>query len=130
MQGVAELPEGSTFERFRFIATAYVKYALQHPARIALMFGEDVSDRCNHDTLPSAAIMLELVIQLIVQGQQSGHIASGEPMVKAVAAWSMVHGLSMLLVNGRLKETGLDQLPPETLTASLTEVFLKGAANT
>ncbi len=42
------------------------------------------------------------MLRVIEQGQRTGAVVSGEPRELAVAAWSLVHGLASLLLDGPL----------------------------
>jgi hypothetical protein len=55
-------------------------------------------------------------------------VRSGDPVVLAVAAWSMVHGLAALLVDGRLKEHVRSPAEAERLADRVTEVLRTGLA--
>ena len=52
----------------------------------------------------AGARTFDLLVQAIADCQAAGQVRSGDPVVLAVAAWSIVHGLAALLVDGRLKE--------------------------
>jgi AcrR family transcriptional regulator len=110
-------------DQFRELAGAYVRFALAHPAQMALMFSPDAGQT----PTPSGKAMFELVVGAMQAGQLSGEIASGDPMHQAVAAWALVHGFCVLIVNGRLAEKGLDR-DPEKLVEEMVEILLKGLA--
>ncbi|MEP5566815.1 MAG: TetR/AcrR family transcriptional regulator [Halioglobus sp.] len=94
------------------LAQGYVNFAVQNPALFQLMFGPTVSDLLSSASLVTAGtrayqLMESAVVQRIsTAGNQSDtHIA-------AAAAWSMVHGISTLLLDGRL-QAGRAGLPEQ-----------------
>ena len=94
------------------LAQGYVNFAVQNPALFQLMFGPKVSDLLSSASLVTAGtrayqLMESAVVQRIgATGSESNtHIA-------AAAAWSMVHGVSTLLLDGRL-QAGRQGLPEQ-----------------
>ena len=45
--------------------------------------------------------MHDFLVQCIEDGQREGFFVEGDPLELAFAAWSLVHGLAVLLVDGR-----------------------------
>lgn len=89
--------------RFRALGLAYIRFAVVHPARFRLMFGRDLGRMARYLPLKQAADgALALLVAEIEAGQQIGLLRAGDPRDLAMAAWSMVHGLSALLVDGQL----------------------------
>lgn len=81
---------------------AYVNYARQQPALFRLMFGRFAAS--NPDAEMQAAA------QLAYQGLRFGVAAvlrlpvdSAEVLAAAMHAWSLVHGLSQLIIDGQLQ---------------------------
>lgn len=88
---------------FRAIGMTYIRFAVEQPARFRLMFGREVANRGSHLPLDQAANeTFGMLVAAIEKGQQSGLIRGGDPRELSMAAWSMVHGLSALLVDGQL----------------------------
>lgn len=102
--GEATEKAGDDFaSRFRAIGITYIRFAVEQPARFRLMFGRQVADRGAHLPLRQAADeTFAILVAGIEAGQQSGFIRGGDPRELSMAAWSMVHGLSALLVDGQL----------------------------
>jgi hypothetical protein len=76
----------------------------------------------------AGARTFDLLVQAIADCQAAGQVRSGDPVVLAVAAWSIVHGLSALLVDGRLKEHVRTPVEAERLAERVTEVLRTGLA--
>jgi AcrR family transcriptional regulator len=105
MQRGAGLPRGDPAGRLRALGRAYVEFATRHPAHFRVMFGRVSIDRAAHPGLREAATeAYGLLIGAIRDCQAVGVIRVGDPEELALCAWSAVHGLSMLAVDGQLGE--------------------------
>ena len=106
-----------------------MQFALAHPSYLRVMFGSEVPDKAAHPALKEAgARTFDLLVQAIADCQAAGQVRSGDPVVLAVAAWSIVHGLAALLVDGRLKEHVRSPAEAERLAERVTEVLRTGLA--
>jgi AcrR family transcriptional regulator len=109
---------GDRVTGFRAHGLAYIRYAVEHPARFRLMFGRESSLHAGPASLRQAANeTFALLVAGIAGGQKLGVIRAGDPTELALASWSMVHGLSALLVDGQLPvgEESLDAFASRVL---------------
>jgi AcrR family transcriptional regulator len=97
---------------FAAMGCAYVRFALARPGRFRLMFGSGIGERARHPELCEAGEMASK--RLLAAVKASGR-AGADPQTTAIRAWSMVHGLSHLLLDGMLP--GVD---PETIARAIT----------
>ena len=90
--------------RLRAVGIGYVTFATSHPSHFRVMFGRDLADRSAFPTLRQVASdTLGMVVDAIADCQRAGLVRSEEPAADlALTAWSSVHGLSALLVEGVL----------------------------
>lgn len=103
--------------RLRAIGIAYVQFARAHPNLFLLMFRGKRLDR-NRASLRSASEAAFAVVRNAVGNQRDGAgpkpgVASTKTdgLADAVAAWSLVHGFAMLMIDGRLpSDMPTDQL--------------------
>lgn len=89
---------------------AYVRFAVMRPGRFRLMFGTAVAERDRHPDLKAAIERASVGFR--------GAVGSSEPPDKVFAmlrAWSMIHGLAQLVIDGMLP--GYD---PELLARAVT----------
>jgi AcrR family transcriptional regulator len=116
-------------ERLRALGIGYVRFARVHPSFFRVMFGSEVPDKAAHPSLKEAGDRtFELLVQAIAECQTAGQVRPGDPVELAVAAWSIVHGLAALLVDGRLKEHVHSAKEAERLAQRVTDLFMLGLA--
>ena len=94
-EGFERLAERLVANQGREMGAAYVRFALEHPQRFRLMFG-GLLELQKHPELAraSAGAYSALVEAMRTQKEIS------DPETAGAAAWSLVHGLSHLLLDG------------------------------
>jgi AcrR family transcriptional regulator len=82
---------------------AYVRFALHQPQHFQVMFGRGTPPQTSQpELLVAGQHAFGSLLRVIETGQRIGRLVSGEPRELAVAAWSQVHGLATLLLDGQL----------------------------
>jgi len=91
-------------ERLNAIGEAYVTFAAHHPAHFKIMFRSELVATEQHEHLHAQADAAFEFVTSVVRAavESSGAIAVDDPMPYVIAAWSMVHGASTLLLEGKL----------------------------
>jgi AcrR family transcriptional regulator len=93
--------------RFLDAALAYVRFAIEHPGHYRVMFDKSLVDPSNRD-LADAQAAAGAELSRGVASLPDQH-AKADPAGAELAAWSLVHGFSMLwlndAVNARIKAT-------------------------
>jgi AcrR family transcriptional regulator len=90
-------------DRLRAAVVAYVLFATKHPAAFRVMYApyaaveESAPDLVQIRTEGHAEMM-----RLICLAQESGRVRAGAPMKIALALWSTMHGLAVLVIEGQL----------------------------
>lgn len=116
-------------ERFRALGVGYVRFAVAHPSYLRVMFGSEVPDKSVHPGLEeSATRTFALLVQAITECQEAEEVQGGDAQTLAVAAWSIVHGLASLLVDGKLKNYAGSPAAAEQLAQTVTGIFMQGMA--
>ncbi|MGH3559542.1 MAG: TetR/AcrR family transcriptional regulator [Mycobacterium sp.] len=106
-QGFELLAAALTDARPRFLdaALAYVRFAIEHPGHYRVMFDKSLLDAANPG-LAAAEAAAAAELSRGVASLQDQH-AKADPAAAELAAWSLVHGFSMLwlndAVNARIK---------------------------
>lgn len=113
--------------KFRARGIAYVDFALSNPALFRVMFGAEASAKSEYPGLAKAfQEAFEMMLEVIEEAQAAGAIWLGPKENFAVAAWSVVHGLSTLLMNGQMENTALHGKSTRELAEIVTGVLFLG----
>ena len=109
MSAAVTQAENEARDRFAAMGVAYVLFAVARPGRFRLMFGPAIIDRRQYPGLKTIA---DAAFARLQQAASDGDAApSGRVLtddtgravnVAAIAAWSLVHGLSQLIIDGAL----------------------------
>ncbi|MGV9801224.1 TetR/AcrR family transcriptional regulator [Mycobacterium sp. NPDC003449] len=105
-EGFRLLTEALTGARPQFVdaAKAYVTFALEHPGHYAVMFDKSLYD----DTDPEVAAASSAAYAELNRGVGTlvDVKAKNDPEGAALAAWSLVHGFSLLWLNRAVDTAG------------------------
>lgn len=117
---VREALAGKTLpsEKLKAIGVAYVLYAVAHPAEFRLMFRPEkgaVLAMPNARDAPVYGVLLQVIDELHAQGTGTDRDSD------AIAAWSVVHGLAALLIDGPLQALGSDSASVRKVAEAVTE---------
>ena len=91
-------------EGFEAMGRAYVRFAAEHRSHYRVMFGGFI-ESCAKDAafIEEARSAFQVLVDALVEQQQRGLIRKDDPMLQARWIWSMVHGISMLVIDGQLR---------------------------
>jgi hypothetical protein len=106
---------------------AYVAYAQAHPGMYGIMFRTerlDYSRPSLNEAAEASFAGLANAVGTMRQEQISGDALTLSQAAAIARAWSMVHGFTMLLLDGRLEDI-LERLPAGTTAEQLLEAILK-----
>jgi AcrR family transcriptional regulator len=103
--------------KFIDAARAYVRFALDHPGHYEVMFDKSLYDDGDPE-LVAAAMAAGAELNRGVGTLADGH-AREDPEGAALAAWSLVHGFSLLWLNKAVDTTGDPVATVERLAAIL-----------
>ena len=93
----------SSVERIRRMGEEYVRFALENPAHYRLMYGSEALARRDVPELREAGnTLFEQLVDVIQAYQDSGKIKRQDLRAQAYVAWSAVHGLASLLIDGQI----------------------------
>jgi len=104
VQGFRRLGDALTGASGRAMGEAYVRFALEHPQRFSLMFGGHLSLARHRELAEAAAAPYQALVDAF----------RNEPSIRdaekaAAAAWSLVHGLAHLLLDGHFMRQAADR---------------------
>jgi AcrR family transcriptional regulator len=107
--------------RFLDAALAYVRFALQHPGHYRVMFDKSLVDPSNRE-LAAAQAAAAIELSRGVASLPDQH-AKADPAGAELAAWSLVHGFSMLWLNDALNARLMAIDPMATAERIATMLF-------
>lgn len=107
-------------ERIMAIGHMYLTFALSQPAVFRLMLGPELAKPEQAELKAAADRVFALVrAEVLAMGVPEPGIA------EALGLWSLVHGLSTLLLDNRIEEHG-GQIDPYAVLTNAAETFLAG----
>lgn len=112
--------------RAAFAATgrAYVQFAVDHRALFELMFRPEHLNREAPELAAAMDRSYQQLLQGVINAQRAGYAPGASPQDLALAAWTSVHGLATLWLDGNLQAhttAGLDELYTSLLAAGAAE---------
>lgn len=137
---------GGAAERLRASGAAYVRFALENPERFRLMFRPELktghrpgparlSGRADGEKGPGDAspsgraegTAYEVLVDGIVECQREGSVMPGDSAsLAALTAWSTVHGLAVLILDGPEGEIAGSAEEAERAAIVVTETLGRG----
>jgi AcrR family transcriptional regulator len=101
--------KGGGHEGLAAMGVAYVHFAITNPSHYRVMFGGFVPHPLPSPGLAKeAAGAFQVLVDAIVSLQQAGEVRPDDPLQLARFIWSMMHGIAMLTIDGRLRHQGSD----------------------
>jgi AcrR family transcriptional regulator len=120
---------GPPLERFGQLGHAYVRHAIAHAPMYRLMFSAETAARDQHPELRDAAARTFAVLaEAVRECQAAGLVRDGAPIDHALAAWSTIHGLASLWLEGQLWTPGLRGRSARDLTTVVLDGSYRGLA--
>jgi AcrR family transcriptional regulator len=110
---------------------AYVGFARSHPGHFRVMFGpEAVANQDFPSLLEASTVTYQSLRATVVQCQAAGLMKSDSPDVIALVAWSAVHGLAALFLDGQLPgPVQVEPFDPTEMTKTVCQQALRGFIN-
>jgi AcrR family transcriptional regulator len=100
---VAEVPADDALARLMAGGRAYLRFAREHRGHFAVMWQEDLQDRSDPALLGASARTFGLLVELAAQ-VSGGVLAGRDPVLVALLAWSLAHGVADLSSGGALDD--------------------------
>jgi AcrR family transcriptional regulator len=93
------------------LGVGYVAFGIEHPAYLQLIFGGVMAKRDVPQSLREASRDSYNVLRRVVAaGIASGELRKADVDDVALACWSLVHGLTMLIIHGSVVKTKTTEL--------------------
>nr|WP_216618587.1 TetR/AcrR family transcriptional regulator [Corallococcus carmarthensis] len=120
-------PETGPLERLYAAGVAYVMFAVRHPPHFRVMFGPHFTRPISAPPEPEGEEgAFSLLVNTIKAGQAAGLLRAGESQPLTLTAWSLVHGLASLIVDGQLGEALQGAADAEALARVQTRLLVEG----
>jgi AcrR family transcriptional regulator len=127
-QEMASCAGGDLMLRLRAASVGYVLFAIENPASFRLVFGGTLEKGEVPPSLNQAGTEAYHTLRdLIVEGVSAGRLRAGDPDTLSLCAWSLVHGLANLVIDGMV-EPGLaaDEERVRAITTAVTDRLGQG----
>lgn len=112
-------------ERFSALGRGYLHFARRHPGHFRVMFAAKEGRRSEAVKNAEAAVFA-LAVNEIAACQRVGLARSGDPQSLALVAWSGVHGLAQLWLDGLVDWLGLGEANAEAFVSRYTAEIFRG----
>jgi AcrR family transcriptional regulator len=110
------------------VAWAYVQFAMDDRDRFKVMFSGILEKEREYPEFVAEAQRNFQLVKMIVEANQAAGVLRGGPSdLVALSAWGIVHGFVMLLLEGQISHTVLEQMSlRELVEFQLGQIMLKG----
>jgi AcrR family transcriptional regulator len=105
----------TTVERLAAAGEVYVRFAIEHPAHIAIMFDRDNTRAEDPELYRVSKVGFEYLVTHIQIGQDRGELPQLEPIETAKCLWATLHGLAVLTIE---RQFVLPDVPATAATES------------
>ncbi len=119
---------GSHLDRIRAQGAAYVRFAFDEPDRFKLMWRPELRDPEDLEVDEVGRRSYRVLVEEVERGQRAGEVREGNAGELSLAAWSAVHGLSMILVDGPLRGQVTTWAMVEPLLDPVLDTVTRGLA--
>jgi AcrR family transcriptional regulator len=114
--------------RLHAMGEAYVHFAVAHPSHFQIMFVRAV-DIPRFPSLHAAADRaFRALLDAVIAGQETGAVRPGDPRDLSILAWSAVHGLAMLWIEGAVVGPADPATTIDHLAKLVADMLLRGLA--
>ena len=121
VSGAIERPLRSARAEFIAAAKTYIQFGTDNPSLYRLMFSGDADKTAFPQLNEAGATAFAVLIGIIERGQQSGAFKKQPVRGQAAASWALMHGFTMLSIEGQLLPEKVGAKPIDAVLASLLE---------
>ncbi len=122
--------EKQPLDQFQAIGISYVHFALESRVHFRLMYGPELANRADHPSLQSASRQaFALLLDVVRACQAAGTVRSGDAVELALTAWSLTHGLALLILDRQVDDAGFTGARSERLIRNATSTLRDGLAH-
>jgi AcrR family transcriptional regulator len=129
----AEAPSGGAGSpralpgKIEALGVAYVRFARENPSQFRVMFGSLIADKARFRSLLDAyQSVFELLRGAIADAQEQGSLPQADTVRMGMVAWSMLHGVAALAVDGQLARAAVRDI--DEFAGNVARTALRGLA--
>ncbi|TGK09011.1 TetR/AcrR family transcriptional regulator [Leptospira fletcheri] len=112
---------------FRESGVTYVEFALEHPDLFRIMYGNQIESHSRYETLVLAENdSFRIIVEIIQDCKNAGLIRTDSVEKSATAAWTMVHGIAVLLAGKQVMFRSVDLQKARKVTKELISFLYNG----
>lgn len=111
----------SLFQEITPIARAYVAFGTDNPALYRLMFSAEEGRALGMHLDERALAVFDVVLELLERGQAAGNVRKRPIQEQAAAVWALVHGMTLLAIDGLLTLEKVGPAPVDAALCALVE---------
>jgi len=115
--------------RLQASAIGYVSFAVEHPGYFRTIFGGVVCEEgaAARPSLRAAGEEAYHVLRdVVAEGMERGRLRAGDPELVSLAAWALVHGLGMLIIDGQVRDLGGEPPKVRKMTEGAVRLLMTG----
>ena len=120
-----EADPGDAIHRLEVVAVAYVRYAVEHPARYRLMWAPTPRGR-DHPVLAEAARTTADPLLVALSACLPASAAGEAAMQRLFVLWSLLHGIAGLILDEQVPHEVLEAVPLDALVRAAMQVAREG----
>jgi AcrR family transcriptional regulator len=113
------------------LGIAYIEFAVQNSVYFKVMFHPDLhGSQKSFEQRPEDQKAYQLLLSCVSMNQQKGRFKNKDTDALAITAWSTVHGLASLMVNGNLESKySSDTKVAKKIIEQTTALVIQGLEN-
>lgn len=112
---------GTLRDEITSIARAYVAFGTDNPALYRLMFSAEEGKAVGMHLSERALAVFDFSLEILRRGQAAGSIRKRPVEGQAAACWGLVHGMTMLAIEGLLVPEKVGSAPLDAAISALVE---------
>jgi AcrR family transcriptional regulator len=113
--------------QFRESGVSYVEFALKNPDLFQIMYGNQIPNHSKYESLIAAEEeTFHVLIDIISDCQTAGILTTQDVKKTSMAAWTMVHGIAVLLLGKQVMFRNADLKKARLITKEMIEHLYLG----
>ncbi|PJZ70796.1 TetR family transcriptional regulator [Leptospira perolatii] len=112
---------------FRESGVSYVEFALEFPDLFRVMYGNQIESHLNYESLVRTEDeSFQIIVEIIQSCKDAGIIKTDDVRLSAMSAWTMVHGIAVLLSGKQVMFRSVDLKKARKITKDLIHYLYNG----